>query len=291
MNSVVIRIQKDISDSSKSVSDILRQSFILARKLKIKDFETWIHNELNGYKTTPIPEYRHVRSTIKGWNPYNGWIPVIIQEPKIQEELTNSILSQSIPELEDLISNSTGGLHAQLPDSFGEFTGHYTRYIAEIGKSSVKGIIEKVKNIILEWILKLEEDGILGDNMSFTEEEKKIADQKNYTVNNFFGNITDSQIQQNSDHSSQYMQNDSMNIELLKEIITLLNENKDTLVGKVKSPEQFSEEVEKLNIETKKSKPSKAILVESMKTIRSLLEGIAGNMIAAGLLYKIGLFI
>ncbi len=292
MYSVVISIQKDLVDSTKNVSDILRQAFILSRKLKIVDFENWIHQELNGYsRNDNIPEYRHVQSTIKGWNPYNGWLPVIIQDPKVQEEITNSIIAQSIPELEDLLNNSKGGLHAQLPDSFGEFTGHYTRYIAEIGKSSVKGIIEKVKNIIMEWILKLEEDGILGENMSFTDEEKKIADQKNYTVNNFYGNISGSQIQQNSDHSSQEITNETLNTELLNEILTLLIDNKSRFSEEIENSGVLTREIEKINTESKKSKPSKVILVESLKTIRSLLEGIAGNIIAAGLLYKIGLFI
>lgn len=266
MSSVVIGIQKDVIDSNKSVSDILRQSFILARKLKISDFEHWIHQELNGYsKTENIPEYRHVQSTIKGWNPYNGWIPVIIQDQKIQDEITNSIIAQSIPELEDLMSDSKGGLHAQLPDSFGDLTGHYTRYIAEIGSSSVKGIIEKVKNIIMEWILKLEEDGILGDNMSFTEEEKKIADQKNYTVNNFYGDITGSQIQQNSDHSSQTINNESINTELLNEIMSLLLENKESLLKNIKNPESFSNEIENISTEVQKKNPSKQLIIESMQ--------------------------
>jgi hypothetical protein len=28
----------------------LRKAYIIARKLKVKDFELWINNELNGYK-------------------------------------------------------------------------------------------------------------------------------------------------------------------------------------------------------------------------------------------------
>lgn len=291
MSSIVIDIQKDIIDSSKSVSDILRQSFILARKLKILDFEKWIGNELNGYKDAEIPEYRHVRGTIKGWNPYNGWIPVIIQDQNLQKQMTNTIIAQSIPELEDLVSDPKGQLHAQLPDSFGDLTGHYTRYIEEIGKSSVRGIIEKVKNIIMEWILKLEEDGILGADMSFTEEEMKIADKNNYTVNNFFGDISGSQIQQNSNHSSQFIQNDDINHDLLSEIVSLLIENRSALIEKVSSPDQFTREIERIEKEAKQKKPSKKILDESMKSIRSLLEGITGNIIAAGLLYKLGLFI
>jgi len=292
MSSIVLSIQKDILDSEKRVSDILRQAYILSRKLKITDFEKWITNELNGYKArSEIPDYRYIKSTIKGWNPYNGWIPVIIQDQKMANQLTNTFIGQSIPELEDLVKNSKGILHQELPDSFGGLTGHYTRYIAEISSNSIQGIIEKVKNIIMEWILKIEEDGIKGEDMSFTEEEKNIAERQQYTVNNFYGDITGSQIQQNSSQSTQTIKNENINDALLKEIISLLTTNKSDLCDKTINPEVFNEEIENLQNESAKERPSKVILNQSLQTIRSLLEGIAGNIIAAGLLYKIGLFI
>ena len=64
MDSIVIDIQKQVL--SKSTTDVLRQAYIIARKLKIKDFEIWISNELNGYKEDDsIPEYRNIFGDIK----------------------------------------------------------------------------------------------------------------------------------------------------------------------------------------------------------------------------------
>ena len=64
MDPIVINIQKQIL--SKSTTDVLRQAYIIARKLKTKDFEIWISNELNGYKEdASIPEYRNIFGDIK----------------------------------------------------------------------------------------------------------------------------------------------------------------------------------------------------------------------------------
>ena len=50
----------------------------------------------------------------------------------------------------------------------------------------MKIFIEKVKNAVLEWTLKLEKEGILGEEMSFNEEEKKSAQVIPQTINNYY---------------------------------------------------------------------------------------------------------
>lgn len=47
---------------------------------------------------------------------------------------------------------------------------------------------EKVKNTILEWKLKLKAEGIVGENMTFSKEEKVCATNIPQTVNNYYGN-------------------------------------------------------------------------------------------------------
>ena len=86
------------------------------------------------------------------------------------------------------------------------------------------------------------------------------------------------------------MKNEEVNTELIKEILSLLSANKDELLGKVKNPESLITEIKNINTEAAKENPSKVIIKQSLQTIRNLLEGIAGNIIAAGILYKIGLF-
>lgn len=61
------------------------------------------------------------------------------------------------------------------------------RYALHISTASVMDIIEKVKNTILEWTLKLEEEGILGEGMRFSDKEKQTAMALPQTVNNYYG--------------------------------------------------------------------------------------------------------
>lgn len=49
------------------------------------------------------------------------------------------------------------------------------RYALRISVASAMDIIEKVKNTILEWTLKLEEEGVLGEGMRFSDKEKQSA--------------------------------------------------------------------------------------------------------------------
>lgn len=291
MDSIVIDIQKQIL--SKSTTDVLRQAYIIARKLKIKDFEIWINNELNGYKEdASIPEYRNIFGDIKAWNPYRGWVPVIIENIEMYNKLTMSKIGQGIPGLESIINQSGKKdiISINLPDSFNQLIsdGFPTKYIQRLSSTSIIGIIETVKNIIMEWILKLEEDGIIGVDMKFTDQEKKIASEKNYTVNNFYGNILNSQIQQNSNHSSQTI-NNALDIDKIVKVLELISTHKKDILVLLDSPKDFEKELDIVNGEVKKANPSKEVISQSFKTIRNILEGIAGNMIAAGILYKIHL--
>ena len=63
-----------------------------------------------------------------------------------------------------------------------------------------------MKNNILDWALTLEESGIVGRDYSFSEEEKKIAQEKTEITNyitNFWGTTTDVQMQQGNVDSLQ----------------------------------------------------------------------------------------
>ena len=49
-------------------------------------------------------------------------------------------------------------------------------------------IIEKVKTTVLDWTIKLESEGILGENTTFSEQEKQVAATIPQTINNYYGN-------------------------------------------------------------------------------------------------------
>lgn len=208
MEYLVIDLQKSALDKDISTLTLLRKAFVVAKKLRIQEFEKWINCELNGYDNNEeIPKYREVLGEIKGLNPYKGWIPVLIEDRELEEKICSKSVGEAISKLEYLMDNNENSLCITFQGDFekkiGELVGVPTKYNLFVDKSQFKGILEAVTTIILNWALELEADGILGEELIFTSQEREIAVERNYTVNNFYGNISDSQIQQNTRDSNQ----------------------------------------------------------------------------------------
>lgn len=72
-----------------------------------------------------------------------------------------------------------------------------------IPRNVVVVILEQVKRTVLEWALKLEEAGVVGDGLAFSSDEKDAA--KHITYNNIciYGNVENSQLQQDTVSSLQ----------------------------------------------------------------------------------------
>lgn len=59
MNSLVLDLQQKVLRPDCDILDALRKAHLIAAKLKLAEFDSWIQNELNGYNCTndEIPEY------------------------------------------------------------------------------------------------------------------------------------------------------------------------------------------------------------------------------------------
>ena len=51
MSSIVLELQKDLLDKDCDILQALRKAHVIAVKLHLTEFDTWIQNELNGYKS------------------------------------------------------------------------------------------------------------------------------------------------------------------------------------------------------------------------------------------------
>lgn len=197
MGSIVLELQNEIVSPNCDIVNVLRKSHLIASKLKLTDFDQWIQYELNGYPDQETcPEYRKIRGSLKAFNPYSGWIPTLIQDNEFEKKICERKLVNSISEIISLCESSENGL-------ISEFSGEQLalfnkifdtplpmRYSLHIPTTAVKDIEEKVKNTILEWTLKLESEGIVGENMVFSEKEKDCAVNIPQTINNYYGNTS-----------------------------------------------------------------------------------------------------
>lgn len=202
MSSLILELQKDALNPSISVLNLLRKALVVARKLDIKEFQEWVELELNGYNGHSTPEYRSVRGQLRAWNPYHGWHQIITHDPdllEIYEAVCNFSLASSISELEALTDNE---LQRQLTPQIESFLASSVSTSVKVGISSasVKRIVESVRDVILRWALKLEEDGIIGKDIVFSQEEKQIAATHDYS-GLIQINIGQSQMQNSSSES------------------------------------------------------------------------------------------
>ena len=53
-NSLVLEIQRLATDRGNDISDLLRKCLMVAAKLKLNEFRTWVDSELNGYTKVPF---------------------------------------------------------------------------------------------------------------------------------------------------------------------------------------------------------------------------------------------
>jgi len=242
-NSIIIELQELASDKSNDLTDLLRKSLIVATKLKIENFKIWIRNELYGYSDNDnVPPYREIRTDLKLFNPYEGLIPFIIGNSEIEDAVKNVKLSDQVENLINLINDAdTGFVHYKTEDSMQRIfldmqpNTNFTA-VRRIGVNQIVAIIDTVRSTILEWALELEQEGILGEGISFSQEEKQIAmSNSNINIKQFqgvLGNVSDSNLNQNLNISitknnfeelSNYLQENNINEKDVKDLQTAIS--------------------------------------------------------------------
>lgn len=289
MSSIVIDLQNEITSSECDVVKILRRAHVIAVKLGLKEFDQWISYELNGYPNQEsCPDYRKVRGVLKAFNPYHGWIPTLIPDAELEKTICEQRVPNSISEIITLCKNAENRLISEFSGEQLELFNRMfdsplpMRYALHISGASVMDIIEKVKNTILEWTLKLEEEGVLGEGMRFSDEEKQTAKSMPQTVNNYYGatnviNGPSEGMQIVSGNENVTFSYDKANT-AVSEIETAISQEQLQCEDKDAALEMLSEIRDKI---TQEKKPS---------VIKALLVGLkdflinAGGSLAAGLI-------
>jgi len=158
---LILQIQADCLDTNVFVANILRKAKVAATKLELRDFLEWIDKELNGY-TDNVPNYRQISGEPKAWNPYHGWQPILTKNGMFAEVISRAPIGQAIGPMEEevrkprspdfmLIFPYPPAAKARLIASLEVPTDIHIR----LSEGSVIGIIDTVKNMILDWTLEL----------------------------------------------------------------------------------------------------------------------------------------
>lgn len=283
MAAIVLQLQQDALDRTILISDLVRKALVVAKKLNLKDFESWISDELNGYGEGDVPEYRVIPGQVQWWNPYRGWLPLLIADNALAEALSKRGCNQSIGELEHLIgSGSKGGLQMPLPLNVQQMLSKGMGYDTQIGlsvsKTSLIRVTETVRTIVLNWSLKLEADGILGEDFLFTSKERAMAQGTPQIVTNFYGTVNNPQLQQGNDIAQQI--HNATDISSLKTLLEEIDKELPNLPLTADQKAEVDADIQTINAQIESPKPKDGIVRASLQSIKAIFEGAAGS--AAG---------
>lgn len=127
------------------------------------------------------------------------------------------------------------------------------------------------------------------------DSQKGNIPHNNSVTNNFYGSIQNNQLQQNSNNSTQIQNNlESLNENQIKQLDDLLKTIKDNIkhINGLSSEHValINKKVQNIQQCKKSNRLLKKGLKESLSTIRNVLEGVTGSIIASGVIHELGLF-
>ena len=196
MSSLVQQLRDEALNSSTSASNLLQKALVVASSLNIQDFKRWIGLELKGYPDdlAEIPTYRRIQGRIQSSSSASRgrWVPVAFldaEDAEIAQALSVHVLVHPIGEIESILRNEGAGQSLRFSlDVYAEQllrtpTDNSVQFSRLVPKASISGVIDAIKTSILEWSLALEQEGILGDGLTFNPEEKESAQAITFHLN------------------------------------------------------------------------------------------------------------
>lgn len=224
---------------SLSLNETLMKCKILAYRLKNEELKSWVNNEINGYDNKDcFPSYRIIPAHSKGNFQYPTYvvnnlnIPSVAISKKYREYVDTCYMSRGVSTLEHLLNNSTSDLlTADWDHNLIVLEGRKIYKNAyclnawqEIPVSAITEILEKVRSIILDFCLKIEQEyPQIGEQPMIDTPDIKRVEQIIQNTFNFYGGTQN--VATNSKEFSQRIQMD--NTELFKKIIESINSISD----------------------------------------------------------------
>ncbi|MDD2706004.1 MAG: hypothetical protein PHU07_11830 [Acidocella sp.] len=279
--SLVDQLQNDAIQRSAPITDLLRKAKIVAIKLGNSNLSNWVDRELNGYFDVPIeqlPQYRQVRGEIKWLNPYQGWqsVGLDVTQPT----------PHPIGELLGLISNESGHVLASVPIEFANKVRRELGIQADVkfhtSCAALSGVIDGVRNAVLDWAIKLEQAGIHGNGLSFSQIESDRAQTVHINIGSIGNAVGLGAFGRNASVTS-YYQADAMR--LATESTKLAGQIESQLPHADLPPEtieQVQSALSELKAAASEATPHASRLTQALGALQRIMEGAASNLVATG---------
>jgi hypothetical protein len=312
------------------LSDILLKVRTISHFLKNEELKEWTANELNGYlnQGVAIPEYRRIRvaprvnliheyfSVNKGYQPNMEMVTEMMSEEE-QLALNYRLISNGVSEVEHMADAETGmmpipwNLYIRVSRRVYEPTGwHIHKAWQIIPSAQLHGILSTIRTKLLDTLLQLD---ALGDNIFIPSLQNQPQVQKkieqalhsitapngvvniNYAENNQQTTSTGNAAQLNiaqGDNTTQSI--NGSEVSSLKELVTQIKEAFAAESIFDNQREEISGELERIEVQLKKSEPKKGVVKSSIESLQDLAKesvGSVGAHVIFELLHQAYLFV
>ena len=197
--SLLDEIRSDLTNQSADLSNTLRKAKVLASRIGLDEFREWVDSELGGYEDRDkLPSYRRFRPTNLGTfsGPYQGRVenvvlPIFNLPDPVKELAENLMFFDGVGSLE-----ARGCEDGQIKwpqemvilarDSV-KMSGGFVLVDAHkpVPAYVISGILDQVKNKLLDFILALEENNVTAEDLDNRTVDTNVAG--NIFHNNFYG--------------------------------------------------------------------------------------------------------
>ncbi len=190
--SLLDEIRSDLVNESADLSNILRKAKILASAIALPEFREWVDFELSGYPNREtVPDYRWFQPTNLGTfgGPFQSGIknmvlPTYTLPDEIKDFAENLIFFDGVGALEAQVSGREGAGQRKWPqemvmlarDSI-QMSGGMVLIDAHqpIPAYIVSGILDQVKNKLLDFVLGLQESNITSEDLDHRRVKPEVA--------------------------------------------------------------------------------------------------------------------
>jgi hypothetical protein len=293
MASLVQELEQEAYDSKASLSNMLRKAKAVAVKLQLRQPMEWVKAELDGYGGGEVPEYRKISGRVKAHNPYVGLIPMVCPDPELERIISEHWVREPVGTIEHLLSSTKepmvplSGEKGQLLSRLSNVPD-FAMYLL-LSPGSLVSILDAVRNKVLDWSLQLQADGILGEGMSFRSEEKAKVSSKSDTyhigsIGSFAGNLG-GQVGGNVTATS--TQNVEQELEKVAALVGQLRQYQGQMGLGSRQQAEVSRKVDAIDEELRGRRPKPGAISSLLKSIKTMMEGAAGNIVASGVVSAI----
>jgi len=177
MADFVEQLEKDALNSGLPIADLLRRALVVARKHKLKEFAEWIELEQNGYpESKEVPPYRILSGTPGAHHRLRGWEEILTHnlDPNTADDISTFNMPYPVGEIES-------DLRGAGPNTY--MFVYYSRDVEQMlinalniparpsvrfTTSQFQGVLDAVRNKVLEWCHEARDPAVDGQPASVT---------------------------------------------------------------------------------------------------------------------------